>query len=82
LRRKAEIGPAVGTVDDSHKMAKHFELTITETRFTFRRRVETIAREARLDGIYVISTSLSAEAMSAADAVRAYKDLARVERAF
>ncbi len=82
LRGKAEIGLAVGAVVDSHKMAKHFELTITDTSFTFRRRVETIAREARLDGIYVIRTSLSAEAMSAADAVRAYKDLARVERAF
>jgi hypothetical protein len=82
LRGKAEIGLAVGAVVDSHKMGKHFELTITETSFTFRRRAETIAREARLDGIYVIRTSLSAEAMSAADAVRAYKDLARVERAF
>jgi Transposase DDE domain len=82
LRGKAEIGLAVGAVVDSRKMGKHFELTITETSFTFRRRAETIAREARLDGIYVIRTSLSAEAMSAADAVRAYKDLARVERAF
>jgi Transposase DDE domain len=82
LRGKAEIGLAVGAVVDSYKMAKHFELTITETSFTFRRRADTIAREARLDGIYVIRTSLSAEAMSAVDAVRAYKDLARVERAF
>jgi len=82
LRGKAEIGLAVGAVVDNHKMAKHFELTISETSFSFRRRAETIASEARLDGIYVIRTSLSAEAMSASDAVRAYKDLARVERAF
>jgi Transposase DDE domain len=82
LRGKAEIGLAVGAVVDGHKMAKHFELTITDSSFGFRRRNDNIEREARLDGIYVIRTSLPAEAMSAADAVRAYKDLARVERAF
>jgi len=82
LRGKAEIGLAVGAVVNNHKVAKHFELTITETSFSYRRRADSIAREARLDGIYVIRTSLPADAMSAADAVRAYKDLARVERAF
>ena len=82
LRGNAEIGLAVGAVVNNHKMAKHFELTITETSFSYGRRADSIAREARLDGIYVIRTSLPADAMSAADAVRAYKDLARVERAF
>jgi DDE family transposase len=82
LRGRAEIGLAVGAVLDAHKMAKHFELTITETEFGFRRRAESIAREAGLDGLYVIRTSLPAETMSAAETVRAYKDLARVERAF
>jgi hypothetical protein len=82
LRGKAEIGLAVGAVVNNHKMAKHFELTITETSFSYGRRADSIAREARLDGIYVIRTSLPADAMTAADAVRAYKDLARVERAF
>jgi hypothetical protein len=82
LRGKAEIGLAVGAVVNNHKMAKHFELTITEASFSYGRRADSIAREARLDGIYVIRTSLPADAMSAADAVRAYKDLARVERAF
>ena len=82
LRGKAEIGLAVGAVVDSHKMAKHFELVITDNSFAFQRRHDKIEREARLDGIYVIRTSLPAETMSAAEAVRAYKDLARVERAF
>ncbi len=63
-------------------MAKHFALTITDDSFAYSRRSESIAREARLDGLYVIRTSVPAEAMSAADTVRAYKDLARVERAF
>lgn len=82
LRGKAEIGLAVGAVVNNHKMAKHFELTIMETSLSYGRRADSIEREARLDGIYVIRTSLPADAMSAADAVRAYKDLARVERAF
>ncbi|MCY3981733.1 MAG: hypothetical protein OXF51_08215 [Alphaproteobacteria bacterium] len=41
-----------------------------------------IAAEARLDGIYVIRTSLGAEAMGTEAAVDAYKSLAGVERAF
>jgi Transposase DDE domain len=82
LRGRAEIGLAVGAVLDAHKMAKHFELAITETEFSCRRRAESIAREASLDGLYVIRTSVPAETMGAAEAVRAYKDLARVERAF
>ncbi len=82
LRGQAEIGLAAGAVIDRHKMAKHFELTITEDSFAWRRNDASIAREARLDGLYVIRTNVPASAMDAAAAVRAYKDLARVERAF
>ena len=67
---------------DSHKMAKHFALTITDDSFVYSRKPESIAREARLDGLYAIRTSVPKEAMSAANTVRAYKDLAQVERAF
>jgi len=82
LQGKAAIGLAVGAVVDRHKMAKHFALTITDDSFSFRRNLESIAAEARLDGLYVVRTSLPPEAMSAADTVHAYKSLARVERAF
>lgn len=82
LRGQAGIGLAVGAVIDGHKMAKHFSLTITDDSFVYSRKPESIAREARLDGLYVIRTSVPKDAMSAADTVRAYKDLARVERAF
>ena len=50
--------------------------------FTYHRQPESIDREARLDGLYVIRTSLPAASMDATETVRAYKDLARVERAF
>jgi hypothetical protein len=82
LRGQVEIGLAVGAVINSHKMAKHFALSITDDSFTYSRKLDSITREARLDGLYVIRTSVPAETMSAEDTVRAYKDLARVEQAF
>jgi len=82
LRGKAEIGLAVGAVVDAHKVAKHFALSITDDSFTYSRTPESIAREARLDGLYVIRTSLPAAAMASEETVRAYKDLAHVEQAF
>ncbi len=82
LRGQDKIGMAVGAVIGKRKMAKHFELTIEDARFTFRRKEDEIAAEARLDGLYVIRTSLPKEAIGAGDAVSAYKSLSQVERAF
>jgi hypothetical protein len=82
LRGKAEIGLEVGAVLDQHKMGKHYDLTITDSSFAYRRKEDAIAREARLDGIYVIRTNLPAPALSAEQVVGAYKSLAQVERAF
>jgi transposase len=79
---KAEIGVKVGKVINRYKMAKHFELTIEDGSFSWERNEESIAREAALDGIYVIRTSESKETLSAADTVRTYKSLAQVERLF
>jgi hypothetical protein len=82
LKGEAAIGMAVGAVVDRHRMAKHFDLTITNTSLTFRRKPHSIAAEAKLDGIYVVRTSLPGDAMRAADVVGSYKALSRVERAF
>jgi hypothetical protein len=82
LRGEAEIGLKVGTVLNRHKMAKHFELTIGEASFEFRRKTDAIAEEAALDGIYVVRTSLPAELLDDAATVTAYKSLSGVERAF
>lgn len=82
LRGEARIGLRVGRVLNKHKMAKHFELTIREDQFTYRRREEQIAEEAALDGLYVIRTSVDAESLSGDETVRAYKSLSQVERAF
>lgn len=79
---KDKIGVAVGKVVNQYKVAKHFELTITDDSFTFTRLAETIAAEAALDGLYIIRTSVKAERMDAPTCVRTYKSLAQVERAF
>ena len=48
----------------------------------YRIREERVAEEAALDGLYVIRTSLSEERADDEQAVRHYKKLANVERAF
>lgn len=82
LRGAADIGLAVGAVLDSKKMAKHFAVEIGDGCLAWRRRIDRIEEEARLDGIYVIRTSVPTEHLDAAETVQAYKDLSRVERAF
>ena len=78
----AAIGLAVGAVIKKNKMKKHFALDIADGRFAFKRREDEIAAEARLDGIYVVRTSLPAGKVGSEQAVAAYKSLALVERAF
>jgi len=82
LQGADKIGLRVGKVVNQYKVAKHFELDISDNRFTFARKHEAITAEAALDGIYIIRTSVDAARMDAADCVRNYKALANVERAF
>jgi len=82
LRGRDTIGMRVGTVLNRYKVGKHFEIEITDDSFTCTRCHERIDREATLDGLYVIRTSLTADALSADDVVRSYKSLAVIERAF
>ena len=82
LAGQDKIGVAVGKVVNQYKVAKHFELTITDNSFTFARLTESIAAEAALDGLYIIRTSVKAARMDAPTCVRTYKSLSQVERAF
>jgi hypothetical protein len=79
LRGTAEIAIAVGAVINRHKMKKHFDPDITNAGFRFSRKIAT---EAASDGIYVVRTSLPAQAFDDAATVCSYKSLALVERAF
>jgi hypothetical protein len=82
LQASGEIGVAVGKVINRHKVGKHFQLEIGEGKVKVQRRQVEIAAEAQLDGIYVLRTSLSSEAMETKDVVRSYKRLTKVERDF
>lgn len=82
LAGRDKIGVRVGKVLNKYKVGKHFSLTIEDTRFEFHRLQKQIEAEALLDGIYVIRTSVPKKQMSSAEAVRSYKALAEVERAF
>jgi transposase len=82
LAGEADIGLAVGAVYNRFRVKKHFELTITDTSFSFARKTAQIAAEAALDGIYVLRTSVAADQLDGPDVVRAYKQLKEVEKGF
>ena len=72
----------MGKVLGRYKMGKHLQLTIEEDRFDWQRKPESIEREAALDGIYVIRTSVPASNLTGQQVVATYKSLSTVERAF
>ncbi|MBT9166553.1 MAG: hypothetical protein DDT25_01241 [Chloroflexi bacterium] len=82
LQGSDKIGVRVGKVINKHKVAKHFVLDIGSKSFSFMIDEKNVAIEAALDGIYVIRTSLDEKRLGTEDAVRSYKLLAQVERAF
>ena len=82
LRGKDKIGLRIGRELKSTKMQKHFELTIEDDSFSYQRLDEQISREAALDGLYVVRTSVNGETLTAEQTVAAYKDLSQVEWAF
>ena len=77
-----EIALKVGKILGRYKMGKHFEHKIEDGKLSWERRREAIEQEAKLDGVYVIRTSETAEQLSAGDTVRGYKSLSQVERGF
>jgi transposase len=82
LRGKDKIALRVGRVLGRYKMAKHFQLEISDSCFRFERDNARIKREALLDGFYVIRTSVDERHLTAEKTVASYKRLSSVERAF
>ena len=82
LAGQDKIGVRIGKAVNKYKMAKHVVLDISDDSFDFTFNEQGIAAEAALDGIYVIRTSVTTERMDADEAVRSYKNLTAVERAF
>lgn len=82
LHGQDKIGVRVGKVINKYKVGKHFELDIRDNDFNFEINRGRVKKEAALDGIYIVRTSLSKERMSAEETVRSYKLLSQAERAF
>ena len=82
LHGAAQIGLQVGPALKRYRVKKHFEVQITDTTFTYKRKTEQIEAEAALDGIYVLRTSVAENELTSGEAVRSYKELKHVERAF
>ncbi len=82
IRNPERISYLVGKALGSSKMEKYYRWEITAQGFGWERNPERIQRDAALDGIYVIRTSLPEQHLNSEQTVLAYKRLAVVERAF
>jgi hypothetical protein len=82
LRGKDKIAVRADRVLARRKVAKHFTVQITDDSFSYARDQDSIAAEAKLDGIYVLRTSVQAGDLDSPEVVSSYKALAQVERAF
>jgi hypothetical protein len=82
LRGQDTIAVRADRVLRRRKVAKHFTVQIGDDSFSYARNQDSIAAEAKLDGIYVLRTSVDASDLDSSDVVSSYKALARVERAF
>lgn len=80
--KEGKIGELLGKTSNKYKMAKHFEFTVGEGIFSYRRNEKSIEAEASLDGLYVIRTSVTEERWPKENVVLGYKSLSRVERGF
>jgi len=82
LKEADKIGVRTGRVINQYKMAKHIKLNIAQAAFSFEIDTQSVIKEAELDGIYVIRSSLETHKRTANDIVLDYKSLSQVERAF
>lgn len=77
-----EIGKKVGRAINRWEMGKHLVVDIADGRLEWHRDDAKKEAEAALDGVYIIRTNQQEETLPAPEAVRQYKNLARVEEVF
>lgn len=82
LKKKEKILSRLYRWLDRWKMGKFFKVQVDEGKFSYRRDEEEIGRYSRLDGCYVLVTSLSSKELSKEDVQAKYKSLAQVEQDF
>ncbi len=81
LRGKDKIAVRADRVLSRRKVARHFTIEITDDSIRYARDQDSAA-EAKLDGIYVLRTSVAASDLDSPQVVSSCKALAQVERAF
>ena len=82
LRGRDRIERRVGREVNRKRVERHFRITVSDNSLAWTRDAARIAAEAQLDGIYIVRTSLPADAISRDDAVCAFRSLACMDRAF
>jgi Transposase DDE domain len=82
LRGQDKIALRVDRVLRRRKVAKHFIIEITDDSFSYARDQDSITAEAKLDGIYVLRTSVTSPDLGSGKVVSSYKALAHVECVF
>ena len=82
LTGQAALAWRVGKARHRFKRGKHFQSESTNAHLRYARDTQRITAEAALDGVYVLRTRVSGDALATKSTVRAYKSLAGVERAF
>ena len=82
LRGQDTIAVRVDTVLNRRKVGKHFTIAITGDSFSYARNQDSVTAEAKLDGIYVLRTSVGPGDLDSPEVVSSCKALAQVERAF
>jgi hypothetical protein len=82
IRSAEKISYLVGKALGPSKVEKYFQWETTPHGLRWQRNPERIQRDADLDGIYVLRTSVREQFLDSNQAVLAYKRLAVVERAF
>jgi hypothetical protein len=79
---KGRIGLRIGRIINKYRVAKHFNLSISDNDFTYEINPKSVSAEAAFDGVYIIRTSLSRTDMLPEQVVVNYKRLSVIERAF
>ena len=82
LKGKEKIGLRVGKIINKFKVGKYFDTEISEENLIYKTKDEIICEEEKLDGIYVIRTSVAETEMDSFETVKNYKSLSKVEQAF
>jgi len=82
LRGKDTIAVRADRVLRRRKVARHFTVQLTDNSIRYARDQDSITAEAKLDGIYVVRTSIGPDHLDSGQAVTSCKALAQVERAF